>query len=237
MRSPLQRPASPQRFSHRLRLPRFGSPRARDRRACRVLATVAEVTGAPWSQLAAWLASAIASNEPRPRSFALATADGEGRPHVRFVDHQPHLASYDEIGFVTHFGSGKGRQLAAVPFAAGTFFWPRLRRQLRVEGSVVLASDTASDAYHRTRARESQLTAWATRQSSPLADRDQLERALEHQRGRWSDQKPLRPPHWGGYLLRPDRVEFWTAGPHRRHCRTLWERDPRGRWQSLQLQP
>lgn len=191
----------------------------------------------PWLQLGTWLADAIASSEPRPRAFALATVDAGGRPHVRFVDHQPSLAGPDEIAFVTHFGSDKGRELAAVPFAAATFFWPSLGRQLRIEGDVVRADNAASDAYHRRRRRASQLTAWATSQSRPLASREALKGEVARQQARWQGREIPRPEHWGGYRLRPRRVEFWVGDSDRLHHRRLWSREVDGTWRSGWLGP
>lgn len=170
----------------------------------------------------AWLKEAEASEPNDPEAMALATADAEGRPSVRMVL----LKAHDEHGFVFHtnFESRKGEELAANPRAALLFHWKSLRRQVRVEGKVTAAGADVSDAYFATRARERQIGAWASLQSRPLDDREAFEARYEEYRRRFEGGDVPRPPNWGGYLLVPERIEFWRDRAHRLHERRLFVR-------------
>lgn len=165
---------------------------------------------------------------------ALATADAAGRPSVRIVL----VKAADARGFVffTHRDSRKGRELAENPRAALCFHWPAIAEQVRVEGAVAPLDDAASDAYFATRPRESQLGAWASRQSAPLADRAALLASLAEVERRFGGGPVPRPPRWGGYVVAPDAIEFWTSGAGRLHHRTVYRRDGRG-WSACLLQP
>lgn len=169
-----------------------------------------------------------------PTAAALATADASGRPSVRVVL----VKTLDERGFVFHTnrGSRKGRELAENPRAALSFHWPAIGEQVRAEGEVSLLDDAASDAYFATRPRASQIGAWASRQSEPLASREELEAAFRAIERRFAGRDVPRPPFWGGYVLRPERIEFWTSAADRLHHRTLYVRDGAG-WSVSLLQP
>jgi pyridoxamine 5'-phosphate oxidase len=165
---------------------------------------------------------------------ALATADADGRPSVRVVL----VKSADADGFVffTNRDSRKGRELAVNPRAALCFHWPAIGEQVRVEGPVTVIDDAASDLYFASRPRESQLGAWASRQSAPVADRDALLAAVREAEARFAGGPVPRPPHWGGYRLAPERLELWVSEPGRLHRRTLYRREGGG-WTVSLLQP
>jgi pyridoxamine 5'-phosphate oxidase len=170
-----------------------------------------------------WLAEARASEPNDPEAMALATADATGRSSVRIVL----LKGHDADGFVfyTNQRSRKGEELAANPNAALLFHWKSLRRQIRIEGPVSPASDLEADAYFATRSRDSKLGAWASDQSRALANRAEFEARYEAVRQKFEGVDVPRPPHWGGYRVTPDRIEFWSDRPHRLHERRLFVRD------------
>jgi pyridoxamine 5'-phosphate oxidase len=181
-----------------------------------------------------WLAEARASEPNDPEAMALATADTEGQPSVRMVLLKGH--SPNGFLFYTNEHSAKGEQLAANPSAALLFHWKSLRRQVRVEGSVERVGAEQADAYFATRARDSQLGAWASDQSRPLDRRETFENRFEEVTRRFAGQDVPRPPHWGGYRVIPERIEFWTDRPHRLHERRLFTREG-GDWREGLLYP
>lgn len=184
----------------------------------------------------ALLARAAAAGEPEPTACSLATADAAGRPSVRTVL----LKQLNRHGFVvyTNTHSDKGRQLAANPQAAICILWKQLDLgvQVRAEGRVEPVNAAEADAYFASRPRGSQLGAWASAQSRPLADRAQLERALAQVEARYAGQPVPRPPHWSGYRLAPDRLEFWHGREFRLHDRELFTL-AEGQWQASRLFP
>jgi pyridoxamine 5'-phosphate oxidase len=187
----------------------------------------------PLAQLAHWYEYAVAAGLPEPEAMALATATPEGAPSVRFVL----LKGIDARGveFYTNYDSRKGRELAANPQAALAVLWKPLQRQVRLEGRVERLSPQESDAYFATRSRGSRLGAWASDQSREIPDREWLDGRLAAFDAQYPDEVP-RPPHWGGYVLRPERIEFWEGRPNRLHDRELFTRDERG-WTSVRLSP
>jgi pyridoxamine 5'-phosphate oxidase len=160
---------------------------------------------------------------PEPTAFALATVGTDGRPSVRMVL----LKDATTAGFVfyTNCGSRKGRDLLARPAAAMCFHWQPLDRQVRVEGDVERVTDEEADAYFATRARGSQLGAWASRQSEPMSDPGELTRRLAEVEARFAGSAVPRPPYWSGFRLVPERLEFWIGQPSRLHTRHLYSRD------------
>jgi pyridoxamine 5'-phosphate oxidase len=182
----------------------------------------------------AWLAEAKASEPNDPVAMTLATVAADGQPSARMVL----LKGHDARGFVfyTNQESRKAGELAGTPRAALLFHWKSLRRQVRVEGPVSLVSAEESDAYFASRARDSQLGAWASDQSRPLADRDTFEARFEAAKARFEGGPVPRPPHWGGYRVTAERIEFWQDRAHRLHERRLFARADGG-WTEGLLYP
>ena len=167
-------------------------------------------------------------------SMALATVDAQGRAHFRILL----LKGFSAEGFTFfgHYQSAKGQELASNPSAAMTFFWPGLERQVRIEGTVVRLAPQLSDEYFNSRPLASQVGAWASPQSQPLAHRAELEGRLRDATQRFAGQPPPRPAEWGGYCLQPERVEFWQGRADRLHDR-LDYRLHDGTWQRSRLAP
>jgi pyridoxamine 5'-phosphate oxidase len=166
--------------------------------------------------------------------MALATADGDGRPSVRMVLLKGH--GRDGFVFYTNREGRKGAELAANPRAALMFHWKSLRRQVRIEGPVEGVADEEADAYYETRTRDSQLGAWASDQSRPLDSREVLEGRFAQMARRFEGQSVPRPPHWTGFRVVPETIEFWSDGAHRLHERRLFVRDGDG-WNEGLLYP
>ena len=167
-----------------------------------------------------WFAEARASEPNDAEAMTLATADSSGRPAARMVLLKGHGPG--GFTFYTNEQSAKGGQLEANPRAALLFHWKSLRRQVRVEGLVERVPDAEADAYFASRARDSQLGAWASDQSRPLDCRATFEQRFEDAKTRFEGQDVPRPPHWRGYRVIPERIEFWSDRPHRLHERRLF---------------
>ena len=188
----------------------------------------------PHALFDSWFAEARLSEPNDANAMALATSMPDGRPSVRMVL----LKGHDERGFVfyTNLDSRKGGELADNPRAALLFHWKSLRRQVRIEGDVDPVSTADADAYFATRSRDSQLGAWASDQTRPLASRELFERRYEEMRARFEDGDVPRPERWSGFRLVPARIEFWTDRAHRLHERRLFERAG-GAWSEGMLYP
>jgi pyridoxamine 5'-phosphate oxidase len=192
------------------------------------------VAADPIAQFAKWYKLARETINPLPDAVALATATSAGHPSVRMVL----LKGFDGHGFVfyTNYRSRKGHELARNARASLLFHWGTLQRQVRIDGRVVKVSARESDEYFATRPRGSQLSAWASAQSTKLAGRTALEQRFATIARRYPGAVP-RPPHWGGYRLAPDAIEFWQGRDDRLHDRILYRRSPRGRWAVDRLAP
>ena len=177
----------------------------------------------PICQFQSWFDDAIAAKLPLPEAMTLATATPDGKPSARMVL----LKQVDHDGFVfyTNYRSPKAEQLDANPYAALVFYWPQLDRQVRVEGSVVRTSAQESRDYFRTRPRESQIGALASEQSNVISNREVLEQRAKDLEALYCDREVDCPEHWGGYRLRPERIEFWKSRVGRLHDRILYERE------------
>jgi pyridoxamine 5'-phosphate oxidase len=188
----------------------------------------------PFSLFDEWLAEARTKELNDPEAMALATTNTAGQPSVRMVL----LKGHGPEGFVfyTNDDSRKGGELAANPRAALLFHWKSLRRQVRVEGAVERVPDTDADAYFASRARDSQLGAWASDQSRPLDARETFEQRFDEMSTRFERKYVARPPHWGGYRVVPAQIEFWSDRPHRLHERRLFVRE-RTKWTEGLLYP
>jgi pyridoxamine 5'-phosphate oxidase len=188
----------------------------------------------PFQLFDAWLAEARASEINDPEAMALATSSANGRPSVRMVLLKGH--GPDGFVFYTNAQSAKADQLRENPRAALLFHWKSLRRQVRIEGAVERVSGDEADAYFATRARDSQLGAWASDQSRPLDSRETFEARFEEVRRRFEGADVPRPPHCGGYRVVPERIEFWTDRQYRLHERRLFTRLAEG-WSEGLLYP
>jgi len=164
-----------------------------------------------------WLSDAMESGEPEPTAMVLSTVSAEWRPSARVVL----LKSFDDKGFVffTNYLSRKGIQLSSNRYAALTFYWPLTERQVRIEGITVKTDTDESDTYFYSRPLESRINAVISPQSTPISSREQLEREREKLMFSYDAEQLTRPDHWGGYRLRPDRMEFWQGRPGRLHDR------------------
>jgi pyridoxamine 5'-phosphate oxidase len=188
----------------------------------------------PIKQFQVWLNDAIAAKLPLPEAMTLATATPDGKPSARMIL----LKQVDEDGFVffTNYRSAKAGQLDANPYAAMVFYWAVLDRQVRVEGSVVKTSAQESRDYFKTRPRESQIGAWASAQSEAISGRDVLEQRAQELAALYCDRDIDCPEHWGGYRLKPERIEFWKSRVGRLHDRILYQRNGDG-WTITRLAP
>lgn len=188
----------------------------------------------PFSLFADWFADAKRKEPNDPNAMALATADETGLPDVRMVL----LKDFDADGFVfyTNLESAKGLQIGANPQAALCFHWKSLRRQVRLRGAVEPVTPDEADAYFASRARDSRIGAWASKQSRPLESRFALEKAVAKEAARFGLGTVPRPPHWSGFRLKPQHFEFWRDRPFRLHDRLVFDRREAG-WTSSRLYP
>lgn len=194
-----------------------------------------EVGADPIRQFEAWFDAAREVTPLEPNAMALATVGADGRPSLRMVL----LKGVDERGFVfyTNYESRKGRELADTPWAALTFFWPEMERQIRIEGQVERVSDEESDTYFHSRPIGSQLSASASRQSEVIPGREPLEERVAELAARYQDREIPRPENWGGFRVIPDFIEFWQGRPSRLHDRLRYRLSADGSWIIERLSP
>ncbi len=193
-----------------------------------------EVDADPIRQFAHWFDAALAAEISEPNAMNLATIGKLGRPSARIVL----LKDFDARGFTwyTNYSSRKGQDLLEHPYAAITFHWGELERQIRIEGTVERVTDEENDSYFSIRPIKSRLGAIASAQSMPIESRELLEQQFEEASEKFGETPP-RPAHWGGYRLKPDLLEFWQGRRSRLHDRVLYTLDTNGSWQRSRLQP
>ena len=193
-----------------------------------------EVDADPIRQFAHWFDAALAAEITEPNAMNLATIGKLGRPSARIVL----LKDFDARGFTwyTNYSSRKGQDLLEHPYAAITFHWGELERQIRIEGTVERVTDEENDSYFSIRPIKSRLGAIASAQSMPIESRELLEKQFEEASEKYGETPP-RPAHWGGYRLKPDLLEFWQGRRSRLHDRVLYTLNPDGIWQRSRLQP
>lgn len=189
----------------------------------------------PFRLFEEWMAVAEAHEPNDPNAMALATVDETGLPNVRMVL----LKGVDEAGFVfyTNYESTKGRELLGAGKAALCFHWKSLRRQIRVRGAVSPVGDEEADAYYNSRARQSRIGAWASKQSRPLESRFALEKEVAKYAAKYALGSIPRPPYWSGFRLVPQTIEFWHDRPFRLHDRVIFARHDDGHWDKTRLYP
>jgi pyridoxamine 5'-phosphate oxidase len=182
-----------------------------------------------------WYAEAQKLPLEEPTAMTLATADAQGRPHLRVVL----LKGLDDRGFVfyTNLTSPKADQLRENPYAALCFHWMPVGRQVRVEGRVEPVTDAEADAYFVSRPRQSQIAAWASKQSQPMEGRFVLEKRVAKYALKWAVGNLPRPEFWSGYRVIPSSIEFWNVRPYRLHDRVLYTRQEDGTWTAQELFP
>jgi pyridoxamine 5'-phosphate oxidase len=195
----------------------------------------ADLHSDPIEQFRAWFAAALAAEMRDVNAMSLATATPDGKSAVRIVL----LKGVDERGFsfFTNYDSEKGRHLDANPFAALAFYWAKLERQVRITGPVERTSREDSAAYFHSRPVGSRLGAWVSRQSEVIDARQVLDARMEAMRERFHNTEIALPPHWGGYRVKPETVEFWQGRPNRLHDRFRYSRRADGTWQIDRLAP
>ena len=187
-------------------------------------------------QFRQWLDETLAAHLDEPTAFTLSTVSASGQPSSRVVLLK---GLPEDAGFLfySNYDSRKGQELTAQPLAAINFFWPGLERQVRVEGRIEKATESLSTEYFQSRPRSSQLGAWASPQSQVIDSREELEAREVRMAEEFGAQDPLpRPDNWGGYILRPHRVEFWQGRPSRLHDRIVYEREG-STWKRSRLAP
>ncbi len=197
---------------------------------------ITDVQANPFDQFKKWFQEALDAQLPEPNAMTLATSTSDGKPTIRVVL----LKSVDYEGFVfyTNYGSRKGKELAANPYAALNFLWLELERQVRIEGTVEKVSAADSDAYFQSRPKGSQIGAWASPQSMVIPDRKELEEKAQQLTTVYEKEVSLpRPEHWGGFVIKPTLIEFWQGRSSRLHDRMQYTLQADSSWKIERLAP
>ncbi|WP_016951008.1 pyridoxamine 5'-phosphate oxidase [Anabaena sp. PCC 7108] len=189
----------------------------------------------PFIQFKNWFNQATLAQLPEPNAMTLATSTPDGKPSARMVL----LKNFDERGFVlfTNYNSHKGQEIAKNPYGALVFWWAELERQVRIVGTVEKISPEESDGYFEVRPHNSRLGAWASNQSEVISGREVLESQLQEFQRQYANQEVPRPPHWGGFRVIPQEIEFWQGRSSRLHDRLLYTRLNDGSWKIERLSP
>ena len=189
----------------------------------------------PFKQFRLWFEQALEADLYEPTAMTLATVSAEGVPSARMVL----LKDMDRRGFVfyTNYQSKKGQELDRTPWATLVLWWDKLKRQVRIEGSVEKIAAEESDEYFKSRPRNYQLAAWASPQSQVISGRNVLENKLQEWMKQFEDKEVPRPPFWGGYRVNPTQIEFWQGRPNRLHDRLRYRKSKNGRWLLERLSP
>ena len=195
---------------------------------------ISDLGNDPWATLESWVQQAVAAGIQDPTAFHLTTLDRDGFPHGRVVLLRD--TRQGELVFYTNYRSEKGQDLLANPKAGATFFWPHADRQIRIRGTVSKVTESESDAYFNSRPEASRLGAWASNQSQVVTSRELLDAQFQQAKAKFSDGAVPRPPHWGGFALKPAVIEFWQGRPSRLHDRVKCVRTESG-WDLVRLQP
>lgn len=197
--------------------------------------TEESVSKDPIDQFQVWLDEAIQAKVEEPTAMVLSTVNTAGKPSARVVLLKD--VSAQGFSFYTNYDSRKGQELKENPFASVTFFWPALERQVRIEGTVAKLAPEVSDAYFHSRPKGSQIGAWASPQSKTIESREVIEKADQELTEQYATAEQIpRPPHWGGFQLQPERIEFWQGRPNRLHDRIVYEQQD-SKWQIQRLAP
>lgn len=194
-----------------------------------------EIEPNPVTQFSLWFQQAIETQLPEPNAMTIATVAGNGQPSARVVL----LKHFDARGFVfyTNYDSLKGKQLTENPQVALVFWWAELERQVRIEGKVTKVSDSESNEYFHSRPKGSQIGAWVSNQSQVIESREILDKKLANLEAQYQEQDIPRPPHWGGFRVIPNLIEFWQGRPNRLHDRLCYYWKEENSWEIKRLSP
>jgi pyridoxamine 5'-phosphate oxidase len=194
-----------------------------------------DVAADPISQFAKWFSEALDGGIYEPNAMTLATSTNDGKPSARIML----LKGFDKTGFTfyTNYLSRKGKEIAKNPSACIVFFWPELERQVRIEGTLEKVSKEESEKYFHSRPKQSQLGAMASQQSQEVESREVVENTWNELMEKFKDKEVPKPAYWGGYLLKPQVVEFWQGRPGRLHDRVVFKRSNKHSWKIVRLAP